>query len=63
MGSLRQRGIKAKLTHPQEKMVTPRSKRKYQIMGGKEETSTISLSITLCHSITITCLTLLLTHQ
>jgi hypothetical protein len=36
--------------------------RKSPIKGGKEETSTISLPITLCLSITITCLTLPLTH-
>jgi hypothetical protein len=58
----RQKGRKAKLTSPQAKMATPHSKRKSQIKGGKEETSTISLPITLYLSITITCLALPLTH-
>jgi hypothetical protein len=42
-------------------MVTPHSKRKSHIRGGREETGTISLLITLYHSITIICLTLLFT--
>jgi hypothetical protein len=42
-------------------MATPHSKRKSPIRGGKEETSTISLLIIICPSITIICLTLPLT--
>jgi hypothetical protein len=42
-------------------MVSPYSKRKSPIRGGKEETSTIRLLITLCLSIIITCQILPLT--
>jgi hypothetical protein len=59
--SLRKRERKAKHTPPQAKMVSPHSKRKSHIRGGREETSTISLLITLCPSITIICVTLSLT--
>jgi hypothetical protein len=43
-------------------MVTPHSKRKSHIRGGREETSMTSFLITLYPSITIICLTLPLTH-
>jgi hypothetical protein len=45
----------------QVKLVSPHLKRKSPIRGGREETSMISLRITLCSSIIITCQTLPLT--
>jgi hypothetical protein len=53
---LKAKGKKIKHTSPQAKMATPHTKRKSPRRGRKEETSTISLPITLCILITITCL-------